>query len=128
MRRAAVDAVTICPIGVPASRAASGIAVSTEALVSVGSPATPFPQSWQNGPGVAIDPARTSPSAPFPDRTARFSWGNGSRLYYASLIQNLPDPLGPGFDGIVASAVSTIDGRPSLTPRSWPTNRTGPCP
>jgi hypothetical protein len=31
-------------------------AASSDVLVSVGSPTTPFPQSWQNTPAVAIDP------------------------------------------------------------------------
>jgi hypothetical protein len=31
--------------------------VGSDVLVSVGSPATPFPQSWQNTPAVALDPA-----------------------------------------------------------------------
>jgi hypothetical protein len=35
-------------------------AAASDTLVSVGSPTTPFPQSWQNTPAVAVDPAHPS--------------------------------------------------------------------
>lgn len=52
---------------------------------------------------------------PVPGADGTFSWTNGSRLYFVSAIQNLPEPFVPGFDGVVATAVSTIDGRPALS-------------
>src|SRR6266511_2035892 len=36
------------------------VAAASDTLVSVGSPTTPFPQSWQNTPAVAVDPAHPS--------------------------------------------------------------------
>jgi hypothetical protein len=45
----------LLPLGVGPARA-----TSSDVLVSVGSPTTPFPQSWQNTPAVAVDPVHPS--------------------------------------------------------------------
>lgn len=43
---------SLLPLGVSPAHA-----TSSDVLVSVGSPSTPFPQNWQNTPALAIDPA-----------------------------------------------------------------------
>lgn len=54
---------------------------------------------------------------PKPDANGKFSWANGSRLYYANLTSNLgATKRDETFKGFEAIAVSRIDGKPALTP------------
>jgi hypothetical protein len=48
---------TILMTGLIPGTVGKAAAAGSDVLVSVGSPTTPFPQSWQNTPAVAVDPA-----------------------------------------------------------------------
>jgi hypothetical protein len=59
------------------------------------------PASWGD-PGVAVGPVPVN---------GHFSWGNGSRVYYANLATG-PEPFAlpnPSFHGVLAVAVSRLD-------------------
>jgi hypothetical protein len=52
-------------------------------------------------PAVAVGPVRGA--------DGRFSWGNGSRIYYANLASTISDQADPAFKGLAAIAVSRTD-------------------
>lgn len=73
-----------------------------------------LPKYYENGLVSDGDPALAF--GPKPDSSGRFSWSNGSRLYYANLAANLGTNRDEVFRGFEAIAVSRIDGTPVLTP------------
>ena len=74
-----------------------------------------LPWYYENGLVSDGDPALAF--GPKPDSSGHFSWGNGSRLYYANLTSNLAATRDEAvFKGFEAIAVSRIDGDPALTP------------
>jgi hypothetical protein len=74
-----------------------------------------LPWYYENGLVSDGDPALAF--GPKPDSSGHFSWGNGSRLYYANLTSNLGATRDEAvFKGFEAIAVSRIDGDPALTP------------
>jgi hypothetical protein len=58
--------------------------------------------------GLVADGDPAVAFGPVPDDEGNFSWGNGSRLYYANLTSNVPGSQ--AFKGFEAIAVSRIDG------------------
>ncbi|HET7802118.1 MAG TPA: sialidase family protein [Humibacillus xanthopallidus] len=64
-----------------------------------------LPKYAENGLVSDGDPAVAF--GPRPGSNGSFSWGNGSRLYYANLTSNFP--TSPAFKGFEAIAVSTTD-------------------
>ena len=65
-----------------------------------------LPNYYENGLASDGDPAVAF--GPRPDSSGRFSWSNGSRLYYANLTSNFSAAT-PAFRGAEAIAVSTTD-------------------
>src|SRR5689334_6220216 len=70
-----------------------------------------LPHFFENGLVSDGDPALAF--GPQPDANGRFSWDNGSRLYYVNLASAFPGAA--PFKGFEAITVSRIDGAPALT-------------
>lgn len=71
-----------------------------------------LPHYFENG--LVSDGDAAVAFGPKPDAAGRFSWDNGSRLYYVNLTSAFPGAA--PFKGFEALAVSRIDGAPALTP------------
>jgi hypothetical protein len=74
-----------------------------------------LPNYFERGLVSDGDPALAF--GPRPGANGRFSWSNGSRLYYANLTANFPGQA--GFKGAEAIAVSHSDTVPNTTNGAW---------
>ncbi|EWT00026.1 hypothetical protein N865_18475 [Intrasporangium oryzae NRRL B-24470] len=83
------------------ARLCLGPAVCTPTVGSIGT----LPKYYENGLVSDGDPAVAF--GPRPNGDGTFSWGNGSRLYYANLTSNFPSSA--TFKGFEAIGVSTTD-------------------
>lgn len=74
-----------------------------------------LPWYFENGLVSDGDPAVAF--GPVPGTNGKFSWDNGSRLYYANLTSSFSSIRSEqAFKGFEAVAVSRINGKPALTP------------
>jgi hypothetical protein len=79
--------------------------LGTAACVPTTGPIGTLPKYFENGLASDGDPAVAF--GPRPGSNGSFSWGNGSRLYYANLTSNFPSS--GSFKGFEAIAVSMTD-------------------
>jgi hypothetical protein len=95
---------------------------TTSCTAHVG-PIHTLPGYYENTLVSSGDPAVAF--GPLPDKNGKFSWANGSRLYYANLAGAWPSGFAfpnPTFHGFLGVAVSRLDNpTPSsvLDPKSW---------
>src|SRR5437763_3615081 len=64
---------------------------------------------WYYEAGLVTDGDPAVAFAPRPGANGKFSWANGSRLYYATLVSNLSAKRNDTFKGYEAVAVSRTD-------------------
>ena len=73
--------------------------------------------------GLSSDGDPTLAFGPRPDRRGRFSWANGSRLYYANLTANLSterrDRVFRGFEAIALSHTDRVDAAAASDQGAW---------
>jgi hypothetical protein len=78
------------------------------------SPIGTVPNYYENGLQSDGDP--TLAFGPVPDKSGKFSWANGERLYYGNLSANVNAKKSEAFPGAEAVAVSYTDGKNGVFP------------
>ena len=81
-----------------------------------GGPIGTLPWYYENGLVADGDPAVAFGPAP---GAGGFSWGNGSRLYYANLTSNFPGGPLKGFEGIAVSRTDNVQAAAANDKNAW---------